>query len=115
MDAVNQLNLEGICDMYAEDAVLVPTFSDSFCMTPETRRDYFTMLGSRPGLQVEVIEDTLTFQKVGTGLYVTGGIYTWSHDPGEGRISMAARFSYVVDLNQSKPILHHHSSEVPVL
>ncbi|MFM8984366.1 MAG: DUF4440 domain-containing protein, partial [Spartobacteria bacterium] len=52
MDYVNAGDVAGVTSLYAEHAVLLPTFSPHTIHTAEQRLEYFKSLASRKGLQV---------------------------------------------------------------
>ncbi|MEX0323433.1 MAG: nuclear transport factor 2 family protein [Puniceicoccaceae bacterium] len=113
LDAVHSGDLEAVGAMYADDAVLIPTFSRKYRTCCDSRRDYFSHVSTKPGLRVEVLDESVTEQRLGNSLYVLGGLYNWFNDSAEGEQVVLARFTYVIDLESDGPIVHHHSSECP--
>lgn len=113
MDAVNNGDVEGLLALYNEQAVLIPTFSNKLPNTPEKLREYFEKLGSREGLSIALHEKTLKVQPVKDDIYTLSGIYNWRFDVEGEMLNFEARFSYIVDLSSPRPIIHHHSSQVP--
>ena len=112
LDAVNQGRIEDVLALYSPDAVLLPTFSGSIRRNSESRRDYFQQLASRPGLCVSLHEKTLVGSFSGS-LATASGIYRWDMEVDGEPLGFEARFSLMLDLHSSAPILHHHSSQVP--
>lgn len=112
VEAINSGRLADVLALYAEDAVLLPTFSPRVLRTPERRRDYFERLAAQPGLNVMLHEKTFRVQNVGA-LEVCSGIYCFRMEIDEALLSFEARFSYVIDPQAAHPILHHHSSQIP--
>lgn len=112
MDAVNHGDINGLLALYDEHAVLIPTFSNKLPNTPDKLRQYFEKLGSREGLSIALHEKTLQVQHI-KDMYVLSGIYNWRFDVEGEMLNFEARFSYILDLSKPKPILHHHSSQVP--
>lgn len=112
---VNAGKVESVVALYADDAVMLPTFSPRVLRTPEQRRDYFTRLGSQKGLSVYLHENTLTTQPLSAGgdLASVSGIYRFSMEIDGAMLGFEARFTYVVDTTAERPILHHHSSQIP--
>lgn len=113
MDAVNHGDINGLLALYDEHAVLIPTFSNKLPNTPDKLRQYFEKLGSREGLSIALHEKTLQVQHIKEDMYVLSGIYNWRFDVEGEMLNFEARFSYILDLSKPKPILHHHSSQVP--
>lgn len=113
LDYANSGNVSAIVGLYAEDSVLLPTFSPHTLRTEEGRRNYFTVLASRKGFGVSLHEKTVHIQKAGGGIELITGIYRFQVDIDDEPLVFEARFSYVIDVNQARPILHHHSSQIP--
>ena len=113
MDAVNNGDLEGLLALYDESAVLIPTFSNRLLSKPDAIRDYFTKICSREELSIALHEKTLNVQRISEAVYGMNGIYCWRFAVEGELLSFEARFSYMLDLARAKPILHHHSSQIP--
>ncbi len=112
LDAVNARDLDAVLALYAPDAVLLPTFSPHVLCTEEQRRDYFANLAKQAALDVSLHEKTFAVQRIGV-VEVASGIYCFRFEiDGEPR-SFEARFSFVIDQVAARPILHHHSSQMP--
>ena len=110
---VNNGDIESLLNLYDNEAILIPTFSNGILNTPEKLRGYFEELGSREELSVSVNEKYLVVQELQNQIFALGGIYDWRFNV-EGEVqNFEARFSYLVDLSKPNPILHHHSSQVP--
>lgn len=113
MKAVNDGNVESLLSLYDNEAVLIPTFSNRLLNTPEKLRDYFEKLGSREELSIALHEKTLIIQELKNQIYSLSGIYNWRFAVDGELLNFEARFSYLIDLSKSNPILHHHSSQIP--
>lgn len=113
MLAVNSGDLEGLLALYDESAVLIPTFSNRLLSKPESIRDYFGLLCRREDLSIALHEKTVHIQSVTHDIYALHGIYCWRFAIDEELLSFEARFSYVLDLGRPRPIIHHHSSQIP--
>ena len=113
MKAVNDGNVENLLSLYDNQAVLIPTFSNRLLNTPEKLRDYFEKLGSREELSIALHEKTLIIQELGNQIYSLSGIYNWRFAVDGELLNFEARFSYLIDLSKTNPILHHHSSQIP--
>ena len=110
--ALNEGRLGDVLALYAEDAVLLPTFSPHVLRTAEKRQAYFERLAAQPGLQVMMHEKTLRVQSAGA-VEISSGIYCFRMDIDGEPLSFEARFSYVIDPHSPHPILHHNSSQIP--
>jgi hypothetical protein len=113
MKAVNDGNVESLLSLYDNDAVLIPTFSNRLLNTADKLKDYFEKLGNREDLSIALHEKTLITQELGNQIYSLSGIYNWRFAVDGELLNFEARFSYVIDLSKSNPILHHHSSQIP--
>lgn len=113
MQAVNGDDIEQLLDLYDEQAVLIPTFSNKLLSTRERLRGYFEKLGARENLSLALHEKTLIIQNVQNDVYSLSGIYNWRFDVDGELLNFEARFSYVMDLSRPSPIVHHHSSQIP--
>jgi hypothetical protein len=113
MAAINNADVESLLALYDDNAVLIPTFSNRILSTSEKLREYFELLGSRDELSIALHEKTLVVQPIDNHRYAMCGIYCWRFAIDGELLSFEARFSYVLDLNLSKPIIHHHSSQIP--
>ncbi|MBI5141698.1 MAG: DUF4440 domain-containing protein [Nitrospirae bacterium] len=113
MAAINAGDVESLLALYDEKAVLIPTFSNRILSCPEKIRQYFELLGSREELSIALHEKTLIVQPMDNRRYAMCGIYCWRFAIDGELLSFEARFSYVLDLKLSSPIIHHHSSQIP--
>jgi hypothetical protein len=114
MLCVNERDVEGLLQLYSEDAVLIPTFSNRMLSTPERIRGYFEMLCSREDLSISLREKTTVVQRVADALHLFCGIYSWRFAVDGEVLNFEARFSYFTDFAPGRrPILHHHSSQIP--
>jgi len=113
MHAVNNGDLEALLGLYDEQAVLIPTFSNRLLNTPEKLREYFERLGNREDLSIALHEKTLIVQDVQNPVFSLSGIYNWRFAIDGELLNFEARFSYLMDVSKPRPILHHHSSQIP--
>lgn len=113
MQAINSADVEKLLSLYDSSAILIPTFSNKVLNTPEKIRDYFEKLGNREELSIALHENTLKMQELKDDYYTINGIYNWRFKVEDETLNFEARFSYLIDLKSSTPILHHHSSQVP--
>lgn len=110
---VNSGDVEQVIALYQDHPILMPTFSPHTVKDETRLREYFTQLASREGLAVKLHESTVVCQKTGETSYVITGIYSFMFDVDGTILTFPSRFTFVIDLNNEKPIIHHHSSQVP--
>ena len=110
---VNAGDLEGVLGLYDESATLLPTLSAQQAATPEAIRAYFTSLASKPVLSVQLQNDTLTQYRLGEAVVCLCGYYTFSYEEDAAVQILASRFTFVIDTAKNRPIIHHHSSQIP--
>lgn len=110
---VNGGAIERVLALYDEQAVLLPTFSNQRHDTPDGIRRYFERLAARDGLQVDLHRATMGTLGHGGRLASTWGIYRWCFLVDGQPLAFEARFTFLLDPGHSRPILHHHSSQVP--
>ena len=113
MQAVNGGDIEALVALYTTSAVVIPTFSNRLLSRPESIREYFAKLCSRDELSIALHEKTLIVQPTSDTVHSMFGIYCWRFAIDGELLSFEARFSYLVDVGNSRPILHHHSSQIP--
>lgn len=106
-------NADDITALYDECAVLIPTFSPHTVITPEGIRNYFGQLASREGLGVRLHGKALRKQSLSENLHTLSGICSFEFEVDQVLLSFPSRFTFVMDISLPKPILHHHSSQVP--
>ena len=113
IEGVNEMRLGEVAALYAEDAVLIPTFSSSIYNSETEIAGYFDRITDQREVSVTVREETVVEQADIQGAQVIGGIYDWRIiSDGEENV-FGARFSFVVAPGEKRPILHHHSSLLP--
>ncbi|MDK9708255.1 MAG: DUF4440 domain-containing protein [Desulforhopalus sp.] len=113
MQAINNGDVARLLALYSEEAVLIPTFSNRLLNTPEKIAEYFQKLCSREELSIALHEKTLIVQPLSGSSYSLCGIYCWRFLLDGELLSFEARFSYLLDLALPRPIIHHHSSQLP--
>jgi len=113
LNAVNKGEIENILALYNENAVLIPTFSNKVLDSRAKIRNYFEQLRTRDRLSVDLHEKFVNIQKTTENIYALSGIYCWRYDVDGELLSFEARFSFVLDLSLTSPIIHHHSSQIP--
>lgn len=110
---VSQGRIDDLIALYHQDAVLMPTFSPHAARNEEALRAYFTLLCSRENLQVKLHENTLDCLPTGGKSYVISGIYEFRFSVDGTQLTFPSRFTFVIDLADERPIVHHHSSQIP--
>ena len=110
---INQSRIDELVALYRNGAVLMPTFSPNSVRNEMDLRYYFEGLAAKKGLQVRVHEKNLDCLQIEKNSYVVGGIYDFSFEVNGALRTFPSRFTFVIDLEQDNPILHHHSSEIP--
>lgn len=113
MLAINKGDIDGLLALYDEKAVVIPTFSNRLLNEPWKIREYFERLCSREELSIACHEKTLIIHPIQNDVYSLCGIYCWRFAVDGELLSFEARFSYLVDLASSSPIIQHHSSQIP--
>jgi uncharacterized protein (TIGR02246 family) len=109
--ALASLNPDKVAQRYWQDAVLLPTLSNTPRTTPAMVREYFEyFLQQHPRGRI----DTRTI-RVGCNLAVDMGTYTFALMDDAGHASeVAGRYTFVYEYRGGAwKILHHHSSVVP--
>ncbi|MBK5006314.1 DUF4440 domain-containing protein [Pseudomonas sp. S32] len=103
-------DVDKVLELYAPDAILVPTLSNQVRDCNHSRRNYFENFLANDGLvcDIQVFKKRVS-RKLGT--VVVGGLYTFVYrDGGEQRI-VPARFLFTFErINEEWLITGHHSS-----
>ena len=106
-------NASDIAALYNEAAVLIPTFSPHTVTSPEGITAYFEQLATREGLGVRLHNKALRKQSQSEMLHTLSGICSFEFEVDQVLLSFPSRFTFVMDISLERPILHHHSSQVP--
>ena len=112
-DNVNDLNAESLLDLYDKHATLMPTFSPHTVGDRAALISYFDQLFSRDSLSVTLHDDTVDAFHLADQLDLVFGVYSFAFEVDRTLLTFPARFTFVLDLGRSAPILHHHSSQIP--
>jgi len=113
IEQVNAGAVDALCALYDEHALLIPTFSNHLLSTAPDIRRYFEQLSARPGLALTLHDKTVRVQPFVAQSYAISGIYCWRFQVDDEPLAFEARFTYLADLGAARPILHHHSSQIP--
>lgn len=106
-------NADATRTLYNDDAILVPTFSPHTVHSIEDIHEYFRQLVTREGFGVRLHNKALSVQSMSKTLHTLSGIYSFEFEVDQVFLSFPSRFTFVIDISKEKPILHHHSSQVP--
>jgi uncharacterized protein (TIGR02246 family) len=110
LETLASLDPEAISELYAPDAVLLPTVSDNIAQTTNEITGYFRkfMLGEPQGRLI-----TGTIRIMGD-VAVHSGIYRFIMRAFEGQPELDARFTFVYQrIADEWKIVAHHSSTMP--
>ena len=113
VDGVNVAGNTDVAGLYAEDCTFLPTLSSDVCRTRAQVEDYFRQLSGQGGFQVILDEDSVVVRALSGGCYALTGCYVFRVGADGTTSVYPARFTFIVDVNQECPILHHHSSRIP--
>ena len=109
---VSNKDLVNVVDMYAEDGVLLGTFSDVVRKGKNDIEDYFKFFLKKNPTANLVQKET---HIINDNNFTVCGFYDFEVDSGDGnRVISKARFSFVFQKqNELFKILSHHSSIMP--
>jgi hypothetical protein len=110
---INDGRVEDVIALYADEAVLMPTFSPRSLRGGDGVRPYFEQLAAREALEVTLHTETVRSLCVQEDSHLVWGIYSFAFVIDGTRLTFPARFTFSIDLARDKPILHHHSSQIP--
>ena len=110
---VNYGEVDHVVALYHEKATLMPTFSARRISTTENIKQYFVQLAARESLSVKLHDNTLVISAMDRDYYLLNGIYSFEFKIDDVLITFPSRFTFVINLADEKPILHHHSSQMP--
>jgi uncharacterized protein (TIGR02246 family) len=99
---------DAVTELYAEDAILLPTVSNKVRHNHEEIRDYFVSFLAR---QPQGVIDEANVRILSDDLALNSGVYTFSFGDGS---QVSARFTYLYRrINGKWKIAEHHSSAMP--
>ena len=113
IEYVNKLEVESVVDLYEDKSTLMPTFSPHSMSTYEQIKEYFIQLSTRKDMRVELHQGTLTKTEIGKHKYIVTGIYSFHFVVDDANLTFPSRFTFVLDVSKERPIIHHHSSQIP--
>ena len=110
---INTGAIDEVAGLYHHCAVLLPTFSNRRLANSADIRGYFETLFKHDDVRVSLHEKTLVSLALTDSVHSMSGIYCWQMEIEGDPLSFEARFSVVLNLQATEPIVHHHSSQVP--
>ena len=113
VDAVNQGDVDRIMKCYDKKASLLATFAAEPIRTREEIRGYFEGFTAREGAGVRIMEGSVVHDSCGNDSYLATGLYEFYYTENGSEIRHPARFTFVVRIDSSEKIHHHHSSLIP--
>jgi hypothetical protein len=113
IEYVNGREVENVVSLYDEECTMLPTFSPHSLASLQEIRDYFTQLSTKKNIRVNIHNETLRKCEIGEGKSVLMGIYSFSFMVDDATLTFRSRFTFVLDTSRERPILHHHSSQIP--
>ncbi|MAQ31350.1 MAG: hypothetical protein CMD26_01260 [Flavobacteriales bacterium] len=112
IDLVSVQDMDGVVGLYAEDGLLLGTFSDEIRQGKVKIREYFEFfLAKKPKASVSEYKIHIIDDKS----FTINGFYDFEVDSQDGsRINSRARFTFVFQKQgEDFKILSHHSSVMP--
>jgi uncharacterized protein (TIGR02246 family) len=111
ISAIGSGKATNVTDLYAADAVLLPTLSAKVHNTPALRLEYFEKIAALKNLTVTLQEQQI---RLLGNVAVDSGLYTFTHVKEGKSLSIPARFTFVYEKTpQGWVIVEHHSSKLP--
>lgn len=108
----NENNALDILTLYDVNACLIPTFSSDFSTNNKNIKGYFTKLFTKQSISVTIEESKMDKLNT-TNCQIIFGVYTFTYMVEGTLITVPSRYTFLLDLERSSPILHHHSSMLP--
>ncbi len=112
VSTINSRQPSAVSRLYSDDAVFLPTLSQTRIHGSMNRTTYFARLLGKSGFRVDILElDLQMLADVG----VCSGVYDFDYAFRGNDTRLEARFSMVFQrINGVYRIVNHHSSQVPV-
>lgn len=109
-EAVASGRIDEILDLYAPDAILVPTLSNEIVVTEDGRRRYFEFFLSDGGPDCLIEFEKMRTDRIRCTVAI-GGIYTFCFHRPAGDETVPARFLFTFEEIGSRWLITgHHSS-----
>jgi hypothetical protein len=113
IERVNKLEMESVVKLYDEGSTMLPTFSPHCLSNPRQIKEYFQQLSTRQSMRVDLHGETLKRMDLGKDTYILTGIYSFHFVVDGAHLTFPSRFTLTIDTSRERPILHHHSSQIP--
>jgi len=111
VDHFNNADMKAILSLYDDNATLLPTFLPKLLASNNEIKGYFDV-AFNGGASVEInVEDAISKELPGNIFLMTGSyVFCLGSKGGKKYLSW---YSFLIDLSDDSPIMHHHSSRVP--
>jgi hypothetical protein len=113
IECVNKLEMERVVKLYDEGSTMLPTFSPHCLSESRQIKEYFQQLSTRQSMRVDLHTETLKIMELDENKYILTGIYSFHFVVDDADLTFPSRFTLIIDTSRDKPILHHHSSQIP--
>jgi hypothetical protein len=113
IDCVNKSDVENVVNLYDNKSILLPTFSPHRISTSLQIKEYFMQFSARQNLKVELHTGTLSKTEIGENKYIMTGTYSFHFVENDANLTFPSRFTFILDISKERPIIHHHSSQIP--
>ena len=111
IEAVTGGDPDAVLGLYAEDAVLMATFSPAPRAKPQELREYFIHFTALPGLRASTSE---AITRIYGDVATHDGLYTFTYRKDGEVAEVPARFSFIFRKRDDRWLIAgHHSSQVP--
>jgi len=113
IECVNKLEMESVVKLYDEGSTMLPTFSPHCLSESRQVKEYFQQLSTRQSMRVDLHTETLKKMELDENRFILTGIYSFHFVVDDADLTFPSRFTLIIDTSREKPILHHHSSQIP--
>lgn len=113
IECINHQEIDRIVDLYNDMSTFMPTFSPHRISKHREIKEYFLQLSKRPEMRAELHQETLKIVEIDAKKYILTGIYSFHFIVDDAKLTFPSRFTFILDISKEKPILHHHSSQIP--
>lgn len=113
IEHINRLEVESVVNLYGDKSMFLPTFSPHCISERQQIKEYFRQLSTRKNIRVELHPGTLRKMEIGENKYIMTGIYSFHFVVDDANLTFPSRFTFILDVSREKPIIHHHSSQIP--
>jgi hypothetical protein len=96
VERVNDRDVDGVVNMYAKSATLLPTFSPDVISTIEGIKEYFVELFSKSHLIVKLQKQTVLEHHIGESGLCVHGIYHFTLRVDEEMVTFPSEYVFLV-------------------